>query len=86
MFDLVLQQYFEGQMQLKRGDVPCPDAKAITIFGQYSGRFDPMQKIDISGGMNFSEDKKKEFTDEVVKALKNRMARLDEEKGGGNGK
>ena len=85
MFDMVLQQYFEGQMQLKRGDVLCPDAKAITIFGQYSGRFDPMQKIDISGGMNFTEEKKQEFTDEVVKAIANRANRLKNQEGGGNG-
>jgi hypothetical protein len=75
MFDMILQQYFEGQMQLKRGEVLCPDAKAITIFGQFSGKYDPMQKMELYDGHKMTEEKQKELNKEIVNALLNRIKR-----------
>jgi len=79
MFDVLLYKYYLAQCELPRG----PDHKSLVVFGQISGKYDPMQKIDISGGMTFTEEKEKVFKQEIVNALENRMTRLKE--GGDNG-
>jgi len=85
MFNMLLLKYFKGQMELD-----IPHHKALVVFGQVSGKYDPTQKIDISGGMAFSEDKEKDFKKEVERALANRIKRLTEQnklnEDGGNGK
>ena len=82
MFNMVLLKYFRGQM-----DLDIPHYKALVVLGQISGRYDPAQKIDVSGGMVLSEEKEKEFKKEVEKAIANRIKRLTEAKedGGNNG-
>ena len=81
MFNMVLLKYFKGQM-----DLDIPHYKALVVFGQISGRYDPTQKIDVSGGMVLSEEKEKQFIDEVSKAITNRANRLKKlEEEGGNG-
>ena len=81
MFNMILLKYFKGQMELD-----IPHHKSLVVFGQISGKYDPTQKIDISGGMALTEEKEKEFKAEIEKAIMNRARRLVEAKGGeGNG-
>ena len=81
MFNMILLKYFRGQM-----DLDIPHYKALVVLGQISGKYDPAQKIDVSGGMAFTEEKEKEFKKEVERAISNRIKRLTEAKeDGGNG-
>lgn len=82
MFNMILLKYFKGQMELD-----IPHHKSLVVFGQISGKYDPTQKIDLSGGMAFTEEKEKQFVDEVSKAITNRANRLKklQEEGGDNG-
>jgi hypothetical protein len=82
MFNMLLLKYFDGQMALD-----IPHAKALAIFGQISGRYDPMQKMEIYDGHKLDAEKQKQVNEEVVNALINKFKREQKEKEGtGNGK
>lgn len=82
MYDCLYLQYFEGQMQLRRGKVLLPDAKSLEIFGLRSGKLDPMHKIGIYDGNKLDAEKQKQVNDEVVNALLNKIKREQQEKEG----
>jgi hypothetical protein len=86
MFNAVLLKYFESQLKLVRG----PDAKALAIFGQISGRYSPLEKMEIYDGQAMDKEREKERNEEVVRALLNKWKRENEAKevkpkDGGNG-
>jgi len=76
MFTAVLMRYFESQLKLPRG----PDAKAITIFGEISGKYSPLQKVGIYDGQKLDAEREKEYRDEAVRALENAFRRKEQEK------
>ena len=81
MFNTLLQKYFKGQMELD-----IPHYKALTVFGQLSGKFDPAQKMEVYDGDKVTAEKEKQLNDEIVKALLNRVKReLGEKEGEPNG-
>lgn len=86
MFDVTLEHYYEGQlMMFERGEVP--HAKALIIFGQYSGKYDPTQKVEVSGLGTLTPEKEEYIKRQYAKSVENRLQRLkDEDNGGGNGK
>lgn len=85
MFDVILERYFEAQLVLAdRGEVP--HARALVIFGQYSGKYDPTQKVEVSGLGTLSPEKEEYIKKQYAKSIENRLKRLKEnDNGGGNG-
>ena len=81
-YELVLQQYFEGQMHLKREGILCPDAKAIAIFGQISGKYDPVSGVKVYDGDRMDKNREKQAIEEAVKAYINKLEREMREKEG----
>jgi hypothetical protein len=82
MFTSLLRRYYRGQIELE-----IPHQKALAIFGQISGKYDPMQKMEIYDGHKLDAEKQKQVNDEVVNALLNKFKREQKEKEGtGNGK
>ena len=76
MFNALLYKYFDAQMQLNRG----PDAKAITILGQISGRYDPIGKQMLFDGDKMNEEQQRAHDEEIVNALLNKIKREQREK------
>ena len=79
-FELVLQQYFEGQMHLKRDGVLCPDAKAIAIFGQISGKYDPVSGVKVYDGDRMDKEREKKAIEEALNAYLNKITRENKAK------
>ena len=80
-FYTILDRYYEGQLQLKRGKVKIPDAKAVTIFGQYSGEFNPMLKTELyDGHIMMDEERQKQAISLAVDATLNKIKRQQKEK------
>ena len=77
MFNTILQKYFKGQMELD-----IPHYKALVVFGQISGKYDPSAKLELFDGHKMDEEKQQELNKEIVNALLNRIKREQKEEEG----
>ena len=76
MFNALLYKYFDAQINLNRG----PDAKALAILGQVSGRYDPIGKQILYDGDKLDAEREHARVEATVQAFINRIKREMKEK------